>query len=256
MQVDPNDAEAGFFDQAPQGVRRETHVQELNVANSAAVEKLKSDTICVFMAEIVLIVSVFVVILADDYVPPDVKGYLISVTVITAFFAFAKLALFYCLAYTRPAGRTEWYQIGVQFFQGLANTILYFLTINVWDGVQDWFWNESDDGWFANITKIMLGLLQYYWLFLFSCFLIILVITVGIMICSCSFRPPQDNDGSRAQPSGLERQETSNNLGQMSRLFDFSKFSEHEECSICLMPFTSDCMVTPLPCDKRHYFHS
>ena len=39
-------------------------------------------------------------------------------------------------------------------------------------------------------------------------------------------------------------------------MFDFNKFSEHEECVICLMPFEDSDMVTPLPCDKRHYFHS
>ena len=46
------------------------------------------------------------------------------------------------------------------------------------------------------------------------------------------------------------------NLGKLSRVFDMSKFNEHEECVICLLPFESTDMVTPLPCDKRHYFHS
>mmetsp|Transcript_40014 Transcript_40014/g.52391 ORF Transcript_40014/g.52391 Transcript_40014/m.52391 type:complete len:84 (+) Transcript_40014:691-942(+) len=42
----------------------------------------------------------------------------------------------------------------------------------------------------------------------------------------------------------------------MSRIFDFNKFKDHEECVICLEPFEPSEMVTPLPCDKRHYFHS
>jgi len=42
----------------------------------------------------------------------------------------------------------------------------------------------------------------------------------------------------------------------MSRIFDLNKFKDHEECVICLESFGPDEMVTPLPCDKRHYFHS
>ena len=42
----------------------------------------------------------------------------------------------------------------------------------------------------------------------------------------------------------------------MSRIFDWGKFKEHEECVICLEAFEDSHLVTPLPCDKRHYFHS
>lgn len=42
----------------------------------------------------------------------------------------------------------------------------------------------------------------------------------------------------------------------MSRIFDWNKFKDHEECIICLEAFTANDTVTPLPCDKRHYFHS
>ena len=42
----------------------------------------------------------------------------------------------------------------------------------------------------------------------------------------------------------------------MSRIINFNKYKEHKECVICLEDFGQDDMVTPLPCDKRHYFHS
>ena len=29
-----------------------------------------------------------------------------------------------------------------------------------------------------------------------------------------------------------------------------------DECTICLDEFEPDSMVTPLPCDVRHYFHT
>ena len=48
----------------------------------------------------------------------------------------------------------------------------------------------------------------------------------------------------------------SEKLGMMSRLFDWNKNKEHKECCICMVDFEVSDMVTPLPCDKRHYFHS
>ena len=39
-------------------------------------------------------------------------------------------------------------------------------------------------------------------------------------------------------------------------MFDYDKFNDHDECTICLEEYTDECMVTPLPCDARHYFHS
>ena len=29
-----------------------------------------------------------------------------------------------------------------------------------------------------------------------------------------------------------------------------------DECSICMEKFTSECEITPLPCDIKHYFHT
>ena len=45
-------------------------------------------------------------------------------------------------------------------------------------------------------------------------------------------------------------------LSKVKRLIDLNKFTEHEECVICLEVFKDLDEVTPLPCDIRHYFHS
>jgi len=45
-------------------------------------------------------------------------------------------------------------------------------------------------------------------------------------------------------------------LSRLSRAFDPFRFSEHSECAICLMNFERDELVTALPCDYRHYFHT
>ena len=45
-------------------------------------------------------------------------------------------------------------------------------------------------------------------------------------------------------------------LSKMSRMIDGTRFNEHTECSICLGDFQVDDIVTPLPCDHRHYFHT
>ena len=44
-------------------------------------------------------------------------------------------------------------------------------------------------------------------------------------------------------------------LDEMSRPLD-KRFNEHTECSICLVDFKDGVKVSPLPCDKRHYFHT
>ena len=45
-------------------------------------------------------------------------------------------------------------------------------------------------------------------------------------------------------------------LDKLSRNMDGIRFNEHVECSICLLEFTEKDLVTPLPCDPRHYFHT
>ena len=42
----------------------------------------------------------------------------------------------------------------------------------------------------------------------------------------------------------------------VGRTFDPFKFSDHKECTICLCEYEGDALVTVLPCDIRHYFHT
>ena len=111
----------------------------------------------------------------------------------------------------------------------------------------------------------MLGLMEYYFVGIFGMTVIGLVIA-GFLLC-CYLKDERDVNeadneqtvmvvGGAAPQPALQRQATNANLGKLSRMFDWRKFNEHNECSICLEAFTSSDMVTPLPCDKRHYFHS
>ena len=38
--------------------------------------------------------------------------------------------------------------------------------------------------------------------------------------------------------------------------YDSNVFQTQESCMICLLNFDEDSLVTPLPCDIRHYFHT
>lgn len=38
--------------------------------------------------------------------------------------------------------------------------------------------------------------------------------------------------------------------------FNPSIFTTSNECAICIGPYIEEDEITPLPCDKRHYFHS
>ena len=53
-----------------------------------------------------------------------------------------------------------------------------------------------------------------------------------------------------------EQKKTQESLARLKRLIDLGKFTEHKSCIICLQDFKDSDLVTPLPCDKRHYFHS
>ena len=52
-------------------------------------------------------------------------------------------------------------------------------------------------------------------------------------------------------------QETRNLLDRLwSRNYDANVFKSQDSCMICLVNFTEESLVTPLPCDIRHYFHT
>lgn len=55
---------------------------------------------------------------------------------------------------------------------------------------------------------------------------------------------------------GFSREEQIELLEQVARPFDPVKFTEHDDCIICLVPFEAKkSRLTVLPCDVRHYFH-
>jgi len=105
----------------------------------------------------------------------------------------------------------------------------------------------------------VLGFYQYYWLILFSLYIICIIIVCVVMFCFRNWLLNifSGNSSELDQPERVEaRQGAYKALSKMSRLIDLSKYSEHEECVICLEAFQDTDEVTPLPCDKRHYFHS
>ena len=54
-----------------------------------------------------------------------------------------------------------------------------------------------------------------------------------------------------------QRNTTRNMLTRLFRTkYDQNVFKSQEACMICLVNFDEDSMVTPLPCDIRHYFHT
>lgn len=62
--------------------------------------------------------------------------------------------------------------------------IIYALSFNKWNGVQEWMWNQEWNGRFwPAITGATLGIVEYYWLFLFACFSILMLVTAGIAMC-------------------------------------------------------------------------
>mmetsp|Transcript_11579 Transcript_11579/g.15676 ORF Transcript_11579/g.15676 Transcript_11579/m.15676 type:complete len:121 (+) Transcript_11579:638-1000(+) len=44
--------------------------------------------------------------------------------------------------------------------------------------------------------------------------------------------------------------------GLFKRHYDANVFKSQDSCMICLVNFDEDALVTPLPCDIRHYFHT
>ena len=109
--------------------------------------------------------------------------------------------------------------------------------------MQIFFWDERIDG--LNLNEIeshfyvtLTYLFGYYIFFLGWAFLL----TVCNLCDSC-----KEERRSR---------ETETTFTKISRAFDPFKFSELTECVICLEDFKKEDMVTALPCDHRHYFHT
>ena len=51
-------------------------------------------------------------------------------------------------------------------------------------------------------------------------------------------------------------QELVKHVHELRNKWNPRKFKQVTECSICLVAYTEEDFVTPLPCDIRHYFHT
>ena len=84
---------------------------ELNAEDLARIDKLRKDAICVFMSEGTLWTLVFIIIGAGEQ-PDEINKYLLVLSIVNSTFSILKFLIVYVMAFTRRAGRTEWYQIG------------------------------------------------------------------------------------------------------------------------------------------------
>ena len=144
-------------------------------------------------------------------------------------------------------------------------TCLYFVGKGKFPtNVQTWFWNFEGRPWWVNVAAAIFGISQYYYLFI-AVAMVLVIIAVIVMVClgymdtsDLGFGESdehQDDQGERALLPE-QRQQNLALLGSLSRYFDKKKFNDHTECSICMVDYETTDQVTPLPCDKRHYFHS
>ena len=98
---------------------------------------------------------------------------------------------------------------------------------------------QFDDG-FAYCTEII----TYFYLYVLALWSLVTLCDGLDWLCrGCGKNQPQQ---------GGEEQ----GLAKIARVFDPFKFSDHKECSICLGEFEESELVTVLPCDVRHYFHT
>ena len=93
----------------------------------------------------------------------------------------------------RSAAKNEVMKLVVQMGQGLVNVLLYILTYTKWNwiGVQVWFWSDDSESkdFFTSILAALLGCIQFYYLFLVICAVILTVFLFGFFMCN-GFRNP------------------------------------------------------------------
>ena len=222
--------------------------------------KTKNDAACSIFGVIILC-SMLLATILDDNQPEFAKTFLTWALCVIGSVAVLKFVLLYATVHQRAYKLTAIYSISLQVAEGVLLTVLYFLSFDKeqFDGdIQAWLWETEGKDWWQDIACYWFALYQYYYIFFLAMISIFLVVALFIWI----FADPQTEEeavavaGGPATQTNLQRQNTSANLSKLSRYFDWTKFNDHEECSICLEPFTASDQVTPLPCDKRHYFHS
>ena len=85
---------------------------------------------------------------------------------------------------------------------------------------------------------------------------LIYILELAYWLCNGSDNS-SEQQAAPTDASGLsDRKAKAKKKSRFARAFDPFKFSEHTECVICLMDYEKNEMVTALPCDFRHYFHT
>ena len=77
---------------------------------------------------------------------------------------------------------------------------------------------------------------------------VLIVVFSPCLIITCVAECQRRNESAQTQ------QEVIDNFPKIP--YDSLKFKNEKECSICFLEFEEGEMVTPLPCDLRHTFHS
>lgn len=100
----------------------------------------------------------------------------------------------------------EIYKLAVQMLQGLANIVFFILSYACWGNIQWWFWDDPYDtkNFLAETVGIVLGCIQYYWLFLMGCVFVIAAIFICMAVFSGggimnAFRNPHNVQNSEEQ---------------------------------------------------------
>ena len=118
--------------------------------------------------------------------PSEVQGYLIGITAANGVFFFIKAFFFYCTPNRRRSYLNEMYKLIVQLLQGVTNVVFFILSYTTWGNIQWWFWDDPQGtkGFLGEIVGIILGCIEYYWLFLIGCVILLGLIFIGIALCN------------------------------------------------------------------------
>ena len=84
-------------------------------------------------------------------------------------------------------------------------------------------------------------------------------ITVGFGMCICVCCGPCIYSAVREYLNRAESEQAERNGvvdAIVKRTYNAEDFKGTNECAICMVEFTEDDEVTPLPCPGNHYFHS
>lgn len=103
-----------------------------------------------------------------------------------------KVVLLQLTPHYRSFALTGWISISLQVLQGVAVTTLYILSYTRFEkdfddrDIQDWFWSEGKP-WLSQMTGYMLGIFEYYYMFILAAFAIIVIIMSTIACLGFTF---------------------------------------------------------------------